>query len=352
MILAACLSISAVTAQPAVVHTRDGGRYEAQGIQTSASGLTITVGDQLQLFAWHHIAHIEGSAADVSFADWFDAGDDVWRAHRRIDRLDAVASVPPLERALNALADQAGPSAAAAHGADLRWCLLVGDPGRGLRAWAAMHRAAPAADLDQLAPGALDATATWCPRLPPLWPDPDAALAHRGDFTGDSPPLLWYAHLASLQANQPTPRPEPIEGPVGAFLSASAEALSQDPAVRQLGRRALEQLSDTTFPDEPEWLADWATLARGVSLALETEGGSRENAARAIAQVLLVDARSGGASPLTPLALAMARDIADRSSMPDTAATINAELAARYPGHPLAGASTALALRRAPRNGD
>ncbi|MFM9996383.1 MAG: hypothetical protein ACKVU4_11355 [Phycisphaerales bacterium] len=310
------------------------------------------------VIGWDRVRGILGPRA-AEFDAYRDQSDMAWRARTRLERGDAPAAEPLLEKLFQTHAGKRGPTAALVAEGLLRCRLGRGAHVAAIEAWLATLAAAGApgapafhpdwASEAGLAP-VIDPATGLVPAIPPIWVGPGASqVLGTSRWPGSSeaapatkPMMLaaLYAVAANFEAGQDVSLPQIDSTDAGVQLvRLVVQSRVGDAAQRHAARTTLQQrlpkpgAGPESVSPAPPWVEAWCRAAVGRSLIREPE---LEQKQLGIVELLLVQVRCRQGHPyLGGVALAEASAALAETGDAAGAASLRAELLSQYPEHPV-----------------
>lgn len=300
------------------------------------------------ILGWDRVREVRGVFADQAAAH-ASLSDQVWRARVRIERGDAYAAEPLLEKPFEMFEGRGGPTAMVIAEGLLRARLRRGAQVAAVRPWIALLHARQSTGPANLhrewateagLPDVVDTNTGLVPALPPIWFDWPAVVAFAAagrerageGLKGPAALEALYFHAARFECGWRDEFPAVDRSSWAVAMVADiVRARTGSPGERSRARDGLR--AALTAAPEP-WLEAWIRVGMGRSLVRESDPESR---LLGVAELLTVPARLSQANPyLAGMALAEAAIVLHGLGDARGAAALRAELLDAYPDHPAA----------------
>jgi hypothetical protein len=358
-----CLLLLSLPAGEAVADTieRRGAEPPLEGEVTSIDDGGVRIRSETgatHFVCWDHVRDVRTTRVDPALERYLAIAEDLWRARSRVERGDAALAEDLLGRLFEQYRGQTHEAALVAAEGLLR-CRLA----RGTNDAAVipalevvrMRRGGIVCDSYRSLPPVID-EATWlCPQLPPFWMQSRTLAKLQRDLAeydaGDDAVVAALArqyrtaalqHLAlagevGVETSQ-KPESSAVDQDGVRWLGILNGAWGDDAAAREAARQRLAQMA----VDAPAWQEAWTRFALGASLLGERGIGRRQ---RGLVNLIHVPARFASTQPyLAGLALAWVAEAARQDGETETATLMLAELARRFPNHPVRSTDDAVQL--------
>ncbi|MHC5023440.1 MAG: hypothetical protein ACYTGG_05955 [Planctomycetota bacterium] len=348
--LAISISLGAILATPARADV-----VERRGAEPALIGTVVAISDGgvrlressglVRDVSWDRVSGVQTAFADPGLDDRLVMATDLWRARTRLERRDAALAEPLLARWFDDYVGQTNETALVVTEGLLRCYLARGAHEAAVLPAlevARLRRAGESTDSYTLLDPVLDETTSLCEALPPVWVQPRAMARLERDLSRyDSGGDEVVAALASLyrravlrqlgrgaeEADETPPRWP--DHPGVELLALLEQVWDAEPEARLHARTRLLRPVGAA----PSWVEAWSRLGVGLSLLSGSAEPTRQRGMVALAHV---PARFGASHAyLAGIALARMAEELDSAGDPDAAALVRAELARRYPRHPI-----------------
>lgn len=334
----------------AQVELRGGVFVEDPVVAVSAAGVAVERDGAAQTFGWHEVKRVGGQHEGAAGA-YARLSDDLWRATSRLDRNDVPLAAPILERLWSeAIANEDDPQT-------ITGVRLVGPTGlaiargvtavriaQGRLADAVESWAASVALTRAIAGDAAEGVTPLDPSLPPIFVQSVAVerlASARPLAVVERDPLAnalftWYRSSAAHACEVETEAPATL----GDGANVDAVRFVSDLVLAQHGpanerASAGQRLREAIGANPSEWREAWARASLGIALVSDPKG--RERIAGAL-ELMHLPARFSTTQPyLAGIALAWASIALEAEGDIDHAASLRAELEARFPESPAIG---------------
>ena len=293
---------------------------------------------------WDRVRRVDATHPPPGLDRWMPVAVELWRARSRVERNDTALAEPLFERLFERYRGKTHTTALVVAEGLLRCRLAHRAHARAVipaLEVARLRRAGVSTDSYSMLPPVLDEPTALCPALAPAWAPTRALERLRHDLAAYDPQddgvvdalARLYRRAVAIQlglaqdertdADVSWPRHPGVDR-----LHLLVECTADDAARRQAARQRLAR----AFADSPSWSEAWARFHIGLSLMRETGIGRQQ---RGLLSLLHVPARFGREQPyLAGLALAYVAEALEASGDRESAATLRAELAERFPDHP------------------
>jgi hypothetical protein len=344
---AAALSAGDLARGDAVVRRTREGTITGTIVTIDDAGVTVRSSEfgTEYLITWDRVADVHMDRQPADLPQRLKDATELWRARSRVQRGDCALAEPLLEKWFRKLPGATHETALIVAEGLLRCRLdrmehaLAVIPA--LEA-ARLRRASIATKAYEKLHPVLDEGTLLCPSLAPAWVD-SATLARlenelaaydaRGDEVIAALAGLYLQavrHARGTNTGEVAAATSAVDHPGVNLLASIVQAAAGEASARAEARRDLERQVDSL----PPWAEAWARFQLGAALA--NEGESLEARQRGMVNLLHLPARFARTQPyLAGLALERAAGALERLGQAEPAASLRAELAAAFPGHPI-----------------
>ena len=294
------------------------------------------------LIPWDRVRRVVADRSIPNLDQRMKTATALWRARTRVERGDIMLAEPLFDRLFEQYRGQASGTALVVAEGLLRCRLHRGAHETALipaLEVARLKRAGITTVSFSMLPPAIDEQTLLPPVLAPVWIATSSLGAlHRelksydagGDVVINALRTLYLQSVSRALGREVADVPDRLPDHRG--VEVLSMLLSCEANDVQDRRTAVSRLK-RALPGLPEWVRAWARYQLGVSMLLENQEEDRQ---RGLVQLAHIPARYGWRQAyLSGMALARMSDELARQGDEDGAARVLAELARRYPDHPL-----------------
>jgi len=328
-------------------------KIDDAGVELSSeSGARYTV-------PWDRVRRVVMDHSSPALDEFKETAANLWRARTRLERNDAALAEPLFERLFEAYRGRKHETALVVCEGLLRCRLARG--GQDLAVIPALEvarlrRAGIKTASYSTMPPVLDERTGLCTSLAPAWATVSGLIKVEHDLASyDAQGDTAVAALATLYRQAirrqlgmellPEEKPLAADQPGVILLRTILDLSSKDAKQRNSARDSLTR----DLASLPNWAQAWTRYFIGVSLLAESGVGRQQSGLLSLAYL---PARFGSEQPyLAGLALAKLAEACDTSGETAAATSLRADLASRFPNHPVLSAVNRTASAATTRSG-
>jgi hypothetical protein len=294
---------------------------------------------------WDRVRRVVTDGPDTLVERFGATAEDLWRARSRVERGDAALAEPLFERLFEQYRGATHETALVvaegllrcriARGANAAAVIPALEAGR-------LRRAGVSTDSYGSLPEMLDEDTGLCPQLAPAWVNSRALQRAARDLAdydaGDDEVVAGLAELyrrcmrrqiGERIVGETPPPGSAMDHPGVDLMILLADCSAPDGEQRTVARQRLRR----QLAELPRWSEAWARFALGVSQLRESGVGRQQ---RGMVNLIHIPARFGAEQPyLAGLSLAWVAEAAEARGDSELADSMRAELARRFPNHPV-----------------
>lgn len=342
--VAVAIVLAGATVDADVVVLRGGADpLDGTVVEVTDAGVSVeTEPGAIRLVRWDRVRSVDATNPDHAraVAERLEFAETLWRARSRLQRGDAALAEPLFARAFERIRGRTDETALIAAEGLLRCRLAQADQAAAVvpaLETMRLRRAQVTTDVYAHLPPLFDEETGLCRFLPPVWlarPTLRASFSDVSAYETDDPVVTAVANayrvsLARALGLPPSEEPPDVDDPGVDFLRLLLRGEDAEESVRNSARRTLLRGVEERAP----FARAWSRFVVGRSLLREPDRLRRQ---RGVIQLLHVPVRHGRLQPyLAGLALELVGSSPADVVPPASSSAIRAELASRFPYHPV-----------------